>query len=164
MLNLDQPNHYLSHVCKYLQIYWKSIVHELKLHQLHRAITSTCNCGDSLFSTICHLIATKFDVQTLRLYIVETFCNAIISKHKDALDCWKIYLTDNVVQDQPMVGNWQAYVINMAMSYEKGKVEGEPFNLQWTSIIFKVNIQVWSLLKPSQNSIHLIQILIKHIT
>jgi hypothetical protein len=32
----------------------------------------------------------------------------------------------------------------MAMPYEKGKVEGGPFCLQWISIIFKVNIQVWS--------------------
>ena len=43
-----------------------------------------------------------------------------------------------------MVGNWQAYMINMAMPYEKGKVEVGPFCLQWTCIIFNVNIQVWS--------------------
>ena len=29
------------------------------------------------------------------------------------------------------------------MPYEKGKVEGGPFYLQWTLTIFKVNIQVW---------------------
>ena len=43
-----------------------------------------------------------------------------------------------------MFANWRAYIINMAMEYEKGKVEGGPFCLQWTCIIFNVNIRVWS--------------------
>ena len=32
----------------------------------------------------------------------------------------------------------------MKMQYEKGKVEGRSFCLQWTCIIFNVNIRVWS--------------------
>jgi hypothetical protein len=32
----------------------------------------------------------------------------------------------------------------MAMPYQKGKIEGWPFYLQCISIIFNVNIQVWS--------------------
>ena len=44
-----------------------------------------------------------------------------------------------------MFGNWKAYIINMAMPYEKGKVESGSFCLQWTCIIFNVNIQVWPL-------------------
>jgi hypothetical protein len=91
---------------------------------LHKAITTTCNCGDRIFSTICRLIAIEFDVQSLRLYIVQTFCNAIIGNHKDALDYLKTYIIEYAMQDQPMVGNWKAYMINMSMPYEKGKVEG----------------------------------------
>ena len=34
----------------------------------------------------------------------------------------------------------------MAVPYEKGNVEGGRFCLQWISIIFRVNIQVWSAL------------------
>jgi hypothetical protein len=30
------------------------------------------------------------------------------------------------------------------MPYKKGKIEGGTFHLQWISIIFNVNIQVWS--------------------
>jgi hypothetical protein len=33
----------------------------------------------------------------------------------------------------------------MEMPYEKGKIEGGAFCLQWISFIFNVNIQVWSL-------------------
>jgi hypothetical protein len=33
----------------------------------------------------------------------------------------------------------------MEMPYEKGKIEGGAFYLQWISFIFNVNIQVWSL-------------------
>jgi hypothetical protein len=34
----------------------------------------------------------------------------------------------------------------MELPYEKGNVEGGRFCLQWLSIIFRVNIQVWSAL------------------
>jgi hypothetical protein len=33
----------------------------------------------------------------------------------------------------------------MEIPYEKGKIEGGAFYLQWLSFIFNVNIQVWSL-------------------
>ena len=47
------------------------------MHQLHTTTPTILDCGDSFFSTICQLIATKFDIQFLRLYIVQTFfqCN-----------------------------------------------------------------------------------------
>ena len=103
MLNLDQCNHYLSQFCKYLQNYWKSIVHELQLHQCDREITTTC-------------------IQSLRLHILQTFWNAIINKHKDELNCLKIYLIEHDIQDQPMARNWQSYMINMEMPYKKEKL------------------------------------------
>ena len=58
------------------------------------------NYGDIIFSTICHLIATKFDVQYLILYIVQMFYNASIGKCKDALDCLKKYLKKYDIQNQ----------------------------------------------------------------
>ena len=40
--------------------------------------------------------------------------------------------------------NWQGYLINMAMPYEQGNIEGEAFCFQWVCIIFNANIKVWS--------------------
>ena len=64
-------------------------------------------------------------------------------KNRDALHCLEQYLVVDVIH-YAMNNNWQQYLINMAMTYEKGQVEGGPFCLQWISVIFKVNIQVWS--------------------
>ena len=44
------------------------------------------------------------------------------------------------------IGSWQEYLVNMALPYEKENVEGGKLCLQWLSIIFRVNIQVWSAL------------------
>jgi hypothetical protein len=52
----------------------------------------------------------------------------------------------------PTIGSWQEYLVNMALPYEKGNVEGGRFYLQWLSIIFRVNIQVWSTLPD--DSVH----------
>jgi hypothetical protein len=41
------------------------------------------------------------------------------------------------------IGNWEEYLVNMALPYEKGNLEGGIFFFQWLSIIFRVNIQVW---------------------
>jgi len=60
-------------------------------------------------------------------------------KNQDALHCLEQYLIVYVIH-YAMNNNWQQYLINMAMPYEKGQVEGGPFCLQWISIIFKVNI------------------------
>jgi hypothetical protein len=43
----------------------------------------------------------------------------------------------------PTIGSWKQYLVNTTLPYEKGNVEGDRFYLQWLSIIFKVNIQVW---------------------
>ena len=40
--------------------------------------------------------------------------------------------------------NWKGYLINMAMPYEQGKIEGRPFCFQWVFIIFNANIRLWS--------------------
>ena len=93
-MNIERSNDYLSLVCKDVENYWISIVDELFLHQLHRPITIISNCGDSIFTTICQLITTtKFHVQYLILYIVQTFYYATMGKCKDALVSLKKYLT-----------------------------------------------------------------------
>jgi hypothetical protein len=42
------------------------------------------------------------------------------------------------------IGSWQEYLVSMALPYEKGNMEGCRYFLQWLSILFRVNIQVWS--------------------
>lgn len=64
-------------------------------------------------------------------------------KNQDALHCLEQYLVPDVIH-YAMNNNWQQYLINMAMPYEQGQVEGGPFCFQWISVMFKVNIQVWS--------------------
>jgi len=59
------------------------------------------------------------------------------------------HLTNDFIKSQPMIANWKAYLVNMAMPYEKGKLEGDLFCLHWLSFIFKENIQVWSFVAKS---------------
>jgi hypothetical protein len=115
-------------------------MHDMHSHGLDIATTGTSNCGDSLFNAIFYLVATKFDVHSLRLYIVQSFCNAIISGNQKAFDCLHQHLPTDLIQSMSTLGSWQQYLIHMAMPYEKGNIEGGPFCLQWISIIFRVNI------------------------
>jgi hypothetical protein len=109
--------------------------------------------GDSLFNAICCLVATEFDVQSLRLYIVQSFCNAIIGGSQQAFSCLYQHLSPYLLENMSAIGSWQEYLVNMALPYEKGNVEDGRFCLQWLSIIFRVNIQVrvnkviWKLFK-----------------
>ena len=116
----------------------------MQIHGLHIAKTTMSKCANSMFSAICHLIAPEFDEQSFRLYIFQYFCNALMARSNDALNCIEKHLTNETIQSQTMVAGWQQYLINMAMPYEKGGVEGTSFFFQWTSIIFNVNIQIWS--------------------
>jgi hypothetical protein len=49
-------------------------------------------------------------------------------------------------ENMPAVGAWKEYLVNMALPYEKGNVEGCSFYFQWLFMIFRVNFQVWSAL------------------
>jgi hypothetical protein len=142
--NFEETNTYLSQMCENLECHWNSIMHRMHTHGLRRAITNTSSCGDSLFVAICYLIATDFNVQSLRLYIVQSFCNAITSSDPNAFHCLHQHLSCNVIHNSEIIDNWQEYLVKMAMPYHKGKIEGGPFCLQWIAIIFNVNIQVWS--------------------
>jgi hypothetical protein len=142
--NFEEANNYLSQICKNLECHWNSIMHRMHSHGLKRAIPNTSSCGDSLFVAICYLIATDFNVQSLRLYIVQSFCNAIKSSDPNAFHCLHRHLSCNSIHSSEMANDWQEYLVKMAMPYHKGKIEGGPFCLQWISIIFNVNLQVWS--------------------
>jgi len=139
----NESNIYLSPICKDIESHWMHIANNMLLNGLTIAKQVTSNCGDSLFNVICYLVATEFNAECLRLYIVQSFCNALMHKNQEALHCLEQYLVVYAIH-YTMNSNWQQYLINMAMSYEKGQVEGGPFCLQWISVIFKVNIQVWS--------------------
>jgi hypothetical protein len=121
-------------------------MHHIHSHGLHIVTTITSTRGDSLFNAICYLIATEFDVHSIHLYTVQSFCNAIIGGSQQAFNCLHQHLLPYLIESMSIIGSWQQYLVNMAMPYEKGNVEGYTFCLQWISIIFRVNIHVWSTL------------------
>jgi hypothetical protein len=119
---------------------------------LHIATTIAYSCGDSLFNAICYLVAIEFDVQSLRLYTVQSFCNVIIGGNQQDFSCLHQHLSPYLLECMSTIGSWQQYLVSMELSYEKGNVEGGIFCLQWLSIIFMVNIQVWLTL--SDGTVH----------
>jgi hypothetical protein len=121
-------------------------MHHMHSHGLHIETTSTYTCGDSLFKAIFYLIAKEFDVHSLHLYTVQSFCNAIIGGSQHGFNYLHQHLLPYLIESMTTIGCWQQYLVNMAMPYEKGNIEGGTFCLQWISIIFRVNIQVWSTL------------------
>jgi hypothetical protein len=121
--NLEEPNAYLSLMCKNLECHWNSMMHKMLTHGLRRAITNTSSCGDSLFVAICYLIAKDFNVQSLRLYIVQSFCNAITSNAPNALHFLHRHLPCNVIHHSEITNSWQEYLVKIAMPYHKGKIE-----------------------------------------
>jgi hypothetical protein len=121
-------------------------MHRIHCHGLQIATIVASSCGDSLFNAIFYLVATEFDVQSLWIYTVQSFCNAIIGGNQQAFSCLHQHLSPYLLENMPTIGSWQEYLVNMALPYEKGNVEGGRFCLQWISIIFRVNIQVWSAL------------------
>jgi len=121
-------------------------MHRIDCHGWQLATTVVSSCGDSLFNAICYLVAAEFDVQSLWLYTVQSFCNAIIGDNQQAFRCLHQHLFPYLLENMPAIGSWQEYLVNMALPYEKGNVEGCRFYLQWLSIIFRVNIHVWSAL------------------
>jgi hypothetical protein len=47
------------------------------------------------------------------------------------------------MENMSAVGSWKEYPVNMVLPYEEANMEGCRFCLQWFSMVFKVNIQVW---------------------
>ena len=62
-----------------------------------------------------------------------------MNSNQQPLHCLKHYIIVDVIK---YTGNrnWQQYLINMAIPFEDGQIEGGPLCLQWIYIIFKVNI------------------------
>jgi hypothetical protein len=121
-------------------------MHRIHCHGLKVAKTVASNYGDSMFNKICYLVATYFDVQSLWLYIVQSFCNAIIGGSQQDFTCLHQHLSPYLLENMLTIGSWKQYLVNMALPYEKRNVEGGRFCLQWFSIIFRVNFHVWSAL------------------
>jgi hypothetical protein len=119
-------------------------MHHIHSHGFHIVTTIASSCGDSLFNAIFYLVAIEFDVQSLRLYTVQSFCNAIIGSSQQAFSCLHQHLLPYLLESMSTIGSWQQYLVNMEFPYEKGNVESGRLCLQWLSIIFRVNIQVWS--------------------
>jgi hypothetical protein len=67
------------------------------------------------------------------------------SGDQNTLHCLHEYLMLSLVGNTTTIANWQKYHVNMEMTYEKCKIDGGTFCLQWISFISNVNIQVWSL-------------------
>jgi hypothetical protein len=115
-------------------------MHHIHSHGLHIATNIAYSCGEHLFNEVFYLIATEFDVHSLNLYTMQSFFNAIIGGIQQAFNCLHQNLLPYLLESMSIIGSWQQYLVNMAMPYEKGNVEGETFYLQWISIIFRVNI------------------------
>ena len=143
MSNVEVPHIYLSLFCRDLESQWERIMHYIDCHGLQLATNVVSSCGDSLFNAICYLVATEFDVQSLRLYTIHSFCNAIIGGNQQAFRCLHQHLCPYLVENMSAVGSWQEYLVNMALPYEKGCMEGCRLCFPWFSVIFRVNIQVW---------------------
>jgi len=74
--------------------------------------------GDSLFNAIYCLVAAEFDVQSLQIYTVQSFCNAIIGGSQQAFSCLHQYLSPYLLENMSIIGSWQEYLVNMALPYE----------------------------------------------
>jgi hypothetical protein len=61
--------------------------------------------GGSLFKEICYLIDTKLDVQSLIIYILQSFCNEITNGDHNALHFLRQYLGSSVIHNTTMIGN-----------------------------------------------------------
>jgi len=93
-------NEDLSPPCKDLQTYWEIMNDKMLGHRLHKATNTISICGDSMFFELCHLIAPDFDVESLRLCIVESFCNSIICNANIAFHCLQKYISKDVIKTQ----------------------------------------------------------------
>ena len=81
-------------------------MHRIDFHGLQLAITVASRCGDSLLNAICCLVVVEFDVQSLQLYTVQSFCNAIIGGNQQDFRCLHQHLRPYLVENMPVVGSW----------------------------------------------------------
>jgi len=61
-----------------------------------------------------------------------------------AIECIQRYINIDILKNVPGVANWQAYIVNLALPYKKGYIEGSPFVYSWISYIWNIEICIWS--------------------
>jgi hypothetical protein len=113
----------------FLESQWKRIMHRIDSHGLQLATIVVFSCGDSLFNAIFCLLEEEFDVQSLWLYTIHSFCDAIIGGNQHAFSFFHQHLSPHLLENMPSIASWQEYLVNMALTYEKGNVEGCRFCL-----------------------------------
>jgi hypothetical protein len=104
--NVEGAHIYLSLIFKDLESQWKQIMHRIDCHGLQLATNVVSSCGDSLFNAICCLVVAEFDVQSLQLYTIQSFCNAIIGCNQQAFRCLHQHLWPYLLENMPTVGSW----------------------------------------------------------
>ena len=102
-------------------------------------------CHDSLFESISEL-TTCFDGPFLRKEIACTFYNSYhVANDTRAINCFNRYLSTPMIQQVPLISNWQGYIVNLSIPYEHGHIEGSYFAIQWICEILDLNIYLWSI-------------------
>jgi hypothetical protein len=101
--------------------------------------------GESSFETICHLTQDEYDVPCLRHIVTQTFTNAMMHNDACAIICIEQYIKIDMQNDVSRVANWQAYIVHLALPYEKGNIESVFFVYDWMAYIWDIEICIWSV-------------------
>jgi hypothetical protein len=103
--NIEGPRIYLFVISKDLQSQWKQIMDGIDSYGLQLETNVVSSCGDSLFNAIFYLVAAEFDVQSLRIYTIQSFCNAIIGSNEQDFRCLHQHLCPYLVENMLAVGS-----------------------------------------------------------
>ena len=123
---------------------WIQIQNRMLANGLERACGFNSADGETSFQTICHLTENEYDAPCLRRVVAQTFSNAIMQNDSFAIKCIERYINIDILKNVPGVANWQAYIVNLALPYKKGYIEGGPFVYSWISYIWNIEICIWS--------------------
>lgn len=99
--------------------------------------------SESRFETICQLMENEYDVPCLLCIISQTFCNAIIYNDLFVLNCIEKYMNEHAIMQFPGIVDWQGYIVQLAMPYEKWKIDGGIFVYDWIQHILNINVCIW---------------------
>ena len=100
--------------------------------------------GESCFQTLCQLHNNEYDVFRLRRIVAQTFCNAIMQNDSFVIRCIHAYIGNDVIKKVPKIVNWQGYIIQLALPYKEGNIEGGLFVYQWLARTLIIEIHIWS--------------------
>jgi hypothetical protein len=82
-------------------------MHLIDSHGLQLATTVVSSCGDSLFNEICCLVEAEFDVQSLQIYTVKSFCNEIIGDNQQAFSFLHQHLSPYLLENMLSIASWK---------------------------------------------------------